>query len=259
MAPVVLLTDFGLHDSYVGQVKGAILGVNERLPIVDLVHELPAYGIEIAAYILAYTYPVFPKGSVFVCVVDPGVGTKRRAIAVKTGGYYFVGPDNGIFSVVVSKSKEYVARELTDSSLWRKSISSTFHGRDVFGPTGAHIATDPAVFEKTGPALDKIAPLAHELPQVKERSIDGRIIHVDRFGNVLTNIESGYIPNAAAVIHLGKKRIGIIASTYGEIPAGQAAGVRNSFGLLEIAMRERHIAKASGVRCGEKVRVTWKK
>src|SRR3990167_5027842 len=99
MVPVVLLTDFGLHDSYVGQMKGAILAVNARLPIVDLIHELPAYGIEVAAYILAYTYTVFPKGSVFVCVVDPGVCTKRKAIAVKAGGYYFVGPDNGIFSL----------------------------------------------------------------------------------------------------------------------------------------------------------------
>ncbi len=259
MAPVVLLTDFGLHDSYVGQVKGAILGVNDRLQIVDLVHELPAYGIEIAAYILAYTYPVFPKASVFVCVVDPGVGTKRRAIAVKADGYYFVGPDNGIFSVVISKNKEYFVRELKDSSFWRKNISSTFHGRDVFGPTGAHIATDPNIFEKAGPTLDKISQLEHPLPQVKEGSIDGRIIHVDRFGNVLTNIESRYIPNASAVIHLGKKRIEKIASTYGEIPTGKAAGVRNSFGLLEIAMRERHFAKTAGVRCGEKVRVIWKK
>lgn len=258
MVPVVLLTDFGLHDSYAGQMKGAILAVNSKLPIVDLVHELPAYGIEVAAYILAYTYTVFPKGSVFVCVVDPGVGSRRSAIVLKAGGYYFVGPDNGILSVVTWKENVHTIREITNRSFWRKNVSSTFHGRDVFGPAGAHIASNSKSFTHVGPLCRKIVQLEHKPPQVKGALIDGRIIHVDRFGNMLTNIESRYIPNNA-VIYLDNQRIDRIASTYSDIGSGKAAGVRNSFGLLEIAMRERPCAEMMGARIGQKVRVNWKK
>ena len=258
MVPVVLLTDFGLHDSYVGQMKGAMLGVNPRLQIVDLMHELPAYGIEVAAYILAYTYTVFPKGSVFVCVVDPGVGTRRAAIAVKADGYYFVGPDNGIFSVIVLKTNDHKIREIKNGSFWRKKVSSTFHGRDIFGPTGAHIATSPKSFDRVGPLCRKMVELPHKLPEVKDDLIDGRIIHIDRFGNMLTNIESRYIPQDA-VIHVGDRRIDHIASTYGEIGTGKTAGIRDSLGLLEIAIRERSCAEVMDAEIGQKIRVVRKK
>ncbi|MBI4430137.1 MAG: SAM-dependent chlorinase/fluorinase [Candidatus Omnitrophica bacterium] len=256
--PVVLMTDFGLHDSYVGQMKGAILEVNPHLQIIDLMHELPAYGIEVAAYVLAYTYKVFPKGSVFVCVVDPGVGTRRKAIALQADEYYFVGPDNGTLSVVFMKNRKCIVRELTNGKFWRCSVSSTFHGRDVFGPTGAHIASDQKSFNRAGPVCRKIVCLPHALPQIKDGCIDGRIIHVDRFGNMLTNVESRYIPDRV-IIAVGRKRIRKVSATYSEIPAEEAAGVRNSFGLLEIAMRERSAADMLGSKVGHKIRVTWKR
>lgn len=257
MPPIVLLTDFGWSDSYVGQVKGAILSVHARAQMLDLTHDIPPYGIEAAGYILGYTYPVFPKGSVFVCVVDPGVGTKRGCIAVKADGRYFVGPDNGLLSVVCWRSSSYEIRTLTEKKFWRKEVSSTFHGRDIFGPVGAYLSRRPSLFSRLGPLRKSFTAMPGGLPEVKDGAATGRIIHIDRFGNLLTNIESQGIP-AHAEIQWKGRYINGVTPTYGAAPAGTVFAVRSSFGLLELAMREQSCAKFTGAQSGDKVRVRWK-
>ena len=187
---LTLLSDFGLSDVYVGVMKGAIAQINPTLTIVDLTHQIPPQNIMAARFCLMNAYPYFPEGTVHVAVVDPGVGSSRRAIAVEFAGGFLVGPDNGLFSGVLSQSEAIIAVELTNTYYWRTSEpSATFHGRDIFAPIGAHLASGVAL-DKMGEEIDVATLVELAIPEctVTASGIVGCIQYIDSFGNLITNI-----------------------------------------------------------------------
>src|SRR5262245_37794187 len=189
MPVVALLTDFGSQDHYVGAMKGAILTVCPEASLVDLTHEIAAHDVTAGALALASAFRDFPAASVFVAVVDPGVGSPRRALALEAGGYRFVGPDNGILSLVMAEAEGPQAlRRIANASLMRPAVSATFHARDVFGPVAAHLARGLPIAE-VGPPIDDPVRLSQpEVREVAPGEWEATIVHVDRFGNLITNL-----------------------------------------------------------------------
>ena len=192
---IALLTDFGLGDGDVGVMKGVIAGINPDAHIIDITHDVGPQNVPSAAWILAASYRYFPRGTVFVCVVDPGVGSSRGAIAVQANDWYFIGPDNGLFSYIYIEQGVQQAVALTNRAYHLPQISSTFHGRDIFAPTGAFLARGIAL-EELGPSLDSatLVRLDVAAPIRHGSQIEGSILHVDNFGNLITSIPLTMIP-----------------------------------------------------------------
>src|SRR5262245_14904204 len=187
---ITLLTDFGLGDYFVPAVKGVILTINPKASIIDITHDLAAHDIQAAAFTLGACYHNFPSGTVHVVVVDPGVGSPRRAIVAAAGGYFFVGPDNGVFSFVYARESNPRVFHITNDRYFSRTVSATFHGRDVFAPVAAHIARG-ARLEEIGAEVEDYVRFEIPRPRpgwIETRGvIEGRIIHIDRFGNCVTN------------------------------------------------------------------------
>jgi S-adenosylmethionine hydrolase len=193
---IALMTDFGLGDGDVGVMKGVIAGITPQAHLIDITHDVAPQNVPSAAWILASAYPYFPAGTVFVCVIDPGVGSSRGAIAVNAGKWFFVGPDNGLFSYVLQDQPVHAAHLLTNRAYQLPHVSSTFHGRDIFAPAGAYLAQGVPIGE-LGPSLDPaglhridIAP-----PARIGKEVEARVIHVDRFGNLITNVPLALVPD----------------------------------------------------------------
>jgi len=231
---MTFLSDFGTQDAYVAQVKGRILSAQPDAAIVDITHEVPPYGIVSAAWLLSTSYGYFPAGSIHLCVVDPGVGTSRAAIAVRKGGHTFVGPDNGIFSFL------YPAEEATEI-LWRPEgpVSPTFHARDVFAPAIGEIM-------KGTPPRQLGRPLSHPVRFDTARPM---VVHIDRFGTVITNIGCSKLRQGCAVL-MGKARIDRIVQTFSDIPPGEPALFCGSASTVEIAANRRRAADILGAEVG---------
>src|SRR5687767_8873684 len=192
MPIITLLTDFGARDYFVGAMKGVILSLNPEATIVDITHEIPPQDIQAAAFNLLACYRDFPAGTIHVAVVDPGVGSDRRAILVKCANQFFIGPDNGLFSWIREREGKFSAWQITNEQFFRNPVSSTFHGRDVFAPVAAALSKGVAPAE-VGPPLERIVMLAPLLPRATADAIEGFLIHIDRFGNCITNFTSEYI------------------------------------------------------------------
>jgi len=238
---ITLTTDFGLKDPFVGMMKGVIYNINESADIVDITHEIRSQDILEGAFILSKSYRFFPKGTVHVAVVDPGVGSTRRPILVIASGHYFIGPDNGILFPVIDEDPNSKVIGITQDRYFLRSVSATFHGRDIFAPAAAWLSKgiDPLSF---GPLIASFTTLS--IPPIERGPgyIRGRVIYIDRFGNVITNIPSSQID----ILHQGgistdrlKTKIGgmeIIGLSryYGEVKAGEIGVILNSFGLFEI-------------------------
>ena len=190
--PIVLLTDFGTEDHYVASLKGVILSINPKAQMIDMSHDIAPQAIYEAAFVLGNCFHLFPKGSIFVVVVDPGVGGKRREICVRTGHYYFMGPDNGVFSVALSREKKFEARALENDRYFRKPISNTFHGRDMFSPAAAHLSTKN-IFASLGKKVARVNRFSIPKSKVSRSGIQGKVVYVDRFGNGITNIQGADI------------------------------------------------------------------
>lgn len=195
---VALLTDFGIGDGDVGVMKGVVAGITPDAHIIDLTHAVAPQNVASAAWILASSYRYFPAGTVFVCVIDPGVGSSRSAIALHAGDWFFVGPDNGLFSYVLQEQVVYGAVDLTNSAYHLAAVSSTFHGRDIFAPVGAHLAGNAArVFPDLGKALEPTS--LERLPYLsatrQENTIEASVLHVDNFGNLITSIPLSIVPD----------------------------------------------------------------
>jgi S-adenosylmethionine hydrolase len=243
MPPVIaLVTDFGLQDAYVGAMKGAILRAAPEATLVDVVHELPPHDVLGGALALDAAYRHFPQDTVFVAVVDPGVGSSRRAIAVATFAFRFVGPDNGIFTFVFDAEPAAEVRTLSNPALAAGKVSPVFHGRDLFGPAAAQLARG-LPFAELGPVVADPVRLA--LPP-KVRGKDewtGAVVHVDRFGNLTTNlVEADLVALAGAArgrleVQLGARSLPLVAC-YADVPVGQACALVGSSGRLELAVRE---------------------
>lgn len=191
---VTLLTDFGTTDYFVAAVKGVILTINPAATIVDITHEIPPQDIAAGAFTLLTCYRDFPAGTIHVGVVDPGVGSTRRAIVVNAGSQFFVGPDNGLFSYVLDTERSHKTFQVTEEKYFRQSASSTFHGRDVFAPVAAALSHGVKA-NKFGPRIKDEVRLRSLSPVKRNAKLEGRIIHIDRFGNCVTNFTRADLPD----------------------------------------------------------------
>ena len=252
-AIITLTTDLGLTDAYVAAMKGVMLGINPDAKLVDICHTIKPQNIAQAAFVLSQAYPFFPEKTIHVVVVDPGVGTERRAIILRTKTADFVAPDNGVLSYVTQQSSDWEAVAITEPQFWRSEVSSTFHGRDILAPVAARLSLGmpPADF---GEAITSVNMLPLSRPsQATDGSIEGHIIHIDSFGNLTTDIKSGDLPKGerALTIEVGGQLISGLSRTYAE-GSGLLALI-GSDGYLEIAVKDSSASAFLAAEVGDKV------
>lgn len=254
---IALMTDFGLGDGDVGIMKGVIARITPQAHIIDITHDVTPQNVPSAAWILSSAYRYFPAGTVFVCVVDPGVGSSREAIAVQAGDWFFVGPDNGLFAYILQEQPVYAACLLSNPAYHLPYVSSTFHGRDIFAPVGAYLAGGTPISE-IGTPLDPavLQRINIESPTRHGTDIDARIIHVDNFGNLITNIPLPTVPDlfdaskVQAIFPAGRvvdRRRRFFAEGLDD---GQPFIYGDSSGYVGIAVRNGNAAKMLGVSFG---------
>ena len=253
---ITLLTDFGTADYFVGAVKGAILSVNPKAVIVDLTHEIPPQDIAAGAFTLLAAYKTFPAGTIHVGVVDPGVGSTRRPVIVSANKQFFVGPDNGLFTYIYDREPSHKIFHVTAEKYFRPDPSSTFHGRDIFAPVAAALSNGvkPREF---GPRISDAVrlPVSLEPEILKNGDVRARIIHIDRFGNCVTNITRDFVkPNASLLIN--RKTIRQFRNFYGEDSSDSPFAIWGSAGFLEISINGGSAAKTLGVNTGETILLT---
>ncbi|MCM8787922.1 MAG: SAM-dependent chlorinase/fluorinase [Candidatus Omnitrophica bacterium] len=245
MRIISLLTDFGLKDNFVGVVKAVILSINKDVEIVDITHQILRHNIYEASFLLLNSFRFFPKGTIFLVVVDPGVGSSRYPIAIKTRNYYFVGPDNGVLSLAAEKDFIEKIVILEDEKYFLKNISSTFHARDIFAPVAAYISKKIPI-NKFGKKLDTIKKI--EIPSIKMTKdfIYAKIIYQDNFGNLVTNLKKvellEFLKNADFVAILNNKRIYKIYNCYSQAKDSEPFFIEGSFSFLEIAIKNKSAA-----------------
>lgn len=251
---ITLTTDFGLGDAFVGVMKGVILGINPKVSIVDLSHQIPPQGVRQAAYLLLTAYPYFPPGTIHLVVVDPGVGSERRAIAMRAERAYFMAPDNGILSYVATKGTVEKLFSLTNPRYWLAPPSSTFHGRDIFASVAAHLSLGVAL-EDLGEEIQDMVRLPFPQPVLgPDDTIVGQILHIDRFGNLVTDIPQEMLKNRAQVtITLLGRTIHGLSSAYAAVREGELVTYIGSTELLEIAVRGGNAAQTLGAKVGDEV------
>ena len=240
---ITLLTDFGTADYFVGAVKGAILSVNPNVSIVDITHEVPAQDIETGAFLLLAAYKTFPAGTTHVAVVDPGVGSSRRPIVVSASDQFFVGPDNGIFSYVYDREPSHQAFHVTAEKYFRSEPSSTFHGRDIFAPVAAALSI--------GVTPEQFGSLLNDAARLPALETPPRIIHIDRFGNCVTNISRETYKGESLFVN-GRK-ISALRNFYGEAAPGEVFAIWGSAGFLEISVNGASAAQILGAKRGDAV------
>lgn len=234
---LTLLSDFGLSDVYIGVMKGVIAQVNPQLTVVDLTHQLPPQNVAAGRFSLMNAWSYFPNETVHVAVVDPGVGSHRRAIAVEFAGGFLVGPDNGLFSGVLDQQPARRAVELSNSQYWRTPATShTFHGRDIFAPVGAHLASG-AAFENLGPEIDPATLVQLAVPGViqTESEITGVVQYVDQFGNLITNIPGRAVAGKGWAVRVHNLTIPSY-ETYSDSAPSQPLALIGSHDWVELAV-----------------------
>ena len=259
-APLITLTtDFGLSDPYVGVMKGVIHGINPEATVVDLTHGVQPQAVEQAAFLIAKSCRWFPPNTIHVVVVDPGVGTARHPLVVTTPAGVFVGPDNGALGGVCLSDKGgslapgCVAYCLTNREYWKFPVSDTFHGRDVFSPVAAHLSLGVAP-ARMGIKLDSLTPLHSPKPAWENGRIRGRVVHVDHFGNLVTDIEAGLLGEPRRVrVELMGESIPAISKSYAE--GGDLLAIIGSFDTLEVAVRNASAQEWLGAEIGDVVQV----
>ncbi len=257
---VTLITDFGWAGEYVGALKGAILKVNPRCLIVDITHQISPQNILQASFVLQKSYSYYPPGTVHGVVVDPGVGMKRRALVVKKDKYFFVGPDNGVFSGLLSAGGKIRARELSRKEYFLTPISDTFHGRDVFAPVAGHLSLglDPA---KLGPKVKNLVKIDFPEPRQGKKQLTARILWADSFGNLTTNVtREEYARKLETRFQIQGPGWSIdrLSRTYGEGRPGQPMALFGSGGLLEISVNRGNARNALGLHPGSPFTILWR-
>ncbi len=252
---VTLLSDFGLRDGYVASMKGVILGIAPDARLVDISHLIESQDIRSAAFVLFTSYGCFPQGTVHLAVVDPGVGTSRKAIAVRTRSFFLVGPDNGIFSLLLGQEQEWEARSLENPDFHRLPPSNTFHGRDIFAPVAASLAAG-ASFELFGPPCSPVI-CDWASPLSTSAGIQGEVIHIDHFGNAITNVTREALERQAPLDRWKASAgggIGLpVLDAYGQATPGKSLVLAGSSGFLEIALNLGNAAAEFGLDTGSKV------
>lgn len=245
------MTDFGLRDPFAGIMKGIILGINPSARIVDLCHDFPPGDIKSAAYSLLMAFPYFPAETILMVIVDPGVGTDRTAIAAEIGDKIIVCPNNGVLSWALDCHELKTAVTLDNGEFFLPNVSGTFHGRDIFAPVAAYLSLGVRI-EELGPKLEM--PVTFPIPRIVEQgqAIQGEVVYIDRFGNLMTNIPADRLPEKAK-IHIGSVEALGISKTYGDVLPGHMAAVIGSMGCLEIAVNGGDAAQMLGASIGTHV------
>jgi hypothetical protein len=253
---IALLTDFGTRDHYAGAMKGVILSLCPEATLVDLTHDVPAHDVLAGALELAASYKYFPSGTVFIAVVDPGVGSARRGIAAETADYRFVAPDNGVLTAVLRESPARKVVELTERRYARPTVSRTFEGRDRFAPAGAWLAKGIQLSALGRPVAD-IQRLDIPAPDVSADLIRGVVLRVDRFGNLVTNLDRKSVEHLAhggsISIEAGPHRIERLVATYAELPADGIGALFGSTDHLELAAAAASAAERLGLGRGTSI------
>lgn len=244
---LTLTTDFGTRDHYVGTMKGVVASVAPDVRVIDITHQVPSFDIAAGAFAIAQAYRFFPAGTAHVVVVDPGVGSSRRPIAAQADGHLFIAPDNGVLSEIAGTAPKFEAR-LIRHRHGLAELSRTFHGRDLFAPVGARLASG-LPFREVGPALADVTLLP-----TATASNDGRVLHVDGFGNVVTNFREGQVP-LGACLSIAGRTICLRADSYASVPADRLFLILGSTGYFEIALNRGSAADALGARAGDRVRI----
>jgi S-adenosylmethionine hydrolase len=275
---ITLLTDFGERDGFVGTMKGVILGIVPHAQLVDLSHLIAPQAVRQAAFVLMTSTPFFPEGTVHLVVVDPGVGSARRPVAVRTERAFYVAPDNGVLSFVLAQTTPYDAVELSDSKYRLPKVSRTFHGRDVFSPAAAHLAAGVPL-EELGPSITDLRTLPLPKLEVERSRIKGEVLNVDHFGNVRTSIlyleregsetlllrplfatdgdpiEVKRFSPVKARIVVGSLTIDAISNTFSDVGIGAPVAYVGSEGGLEVALNQGNLAEELNIQPGDPVEV----
>lgn len=260
MAPatgiLALLTDFGLKDQYVGVLKGVILGLHPDARIVDLSHDVAPQDVAGAAFLLAQGVPYFPEGTVFVAVVDPGVGSDRAIVAVETDRHRFLAPDNGLLGFLETEGCLRRRVRVSNRDLFLPEVSQTFHGRDIFAPVAGHLSLGVDVAQ-LGPETDRIHKIATPAPKVtKEGVMVGEVVSIDRFGNLVSNIPGERLAGADAVeVKVGKVSIKRLSTSYASAKKGELLAIVGSTGTLEVSVNKGDARKKTGAKVGDVIRV----
>lgn len=255
---ITFTTDFGTRDGYAGAVKGVIRSINPAAQVVDITHEIEPFDVLGAAFALGNFYSYFPRGTIHLVVVDPGVGSQRQPLLVKTEDFFFVGPDNGIFTFVYNSEKLLEIIAPSNREYFLAELSSTFHARDMFAPVAAYLSlgVDPKEF---GASAKECFKLVIPQPKPIKSGLVGEIIHIDRFGNLVTNIPAELVGRKKiSSIMVGKKKIKQVALSYFDIPEGQAGVLVGSSGLLEIAVSQASAQSVLRSKIGTPVRISFR-
>lgn len=259
---ITLLTDFGDRDWFVAGMKGVILSIHPDACIVDLSHQIAPHRIDEAAYFLASCYREFPEGTIHVVVVDPGVGSARRAIAVKSARYFFLGPDNGILSYIFRDEQPVEVREIDQQKFRRETPGHTFDGRDLFAPAAARLAKHEP-FESYGPVIEECLRCSIPQPHWEHAGLVGEVAYVDRFGNLISNLTSQHLEELRSTtsrrqlaIRIGDRVIKDLVDSYSNGSAGQPYALINSDGRIEIFLKEASAADLLHVGKGERIEVS---
>ncbi|MCA9124227.1 MAG: SAM-dependent chlorinase/fluorinase [Planctomycetaceae bacterium] len=258
-AIITLTTDFGLADTYVAQMKGAILSINPAAKIIDVTHEIPPQHILCGSMAIGEMWNIFPAGTIHVAVIDPGVGTTREIVAAECDGHFFVTPNNGLLSHVhkASAKCEFVVAQ--NRSFWRVKVSNTFHGRDIMAPIAAHLSLGVSLTQ-IGPSATDVKLLDIVGPRFTERQLIGRIISIDRFGNLITDIGLAHlrqIPMRDVVVRCKQREIAGISQTYGQHSRGALIAIISSQGRLELATVNGNAAVEVGASIEDSVVIDW--
>lgn len=252
---ITLTTDFGLSDHFVGTMKGVILGICPEAQIVDVSHDVGAFGINEGAYLVAQAYRYFPPGTVHVVVVDPGVGTSRRPLLAEAASQRFVAPDNGVLSFIYAREKHKV-RWITAEKYFLKSVSQTFHGRDVFAPAGAHLARGVTPAKLGKPITDYMRLHIEKPVRTARRGWTGAVLKIDRFGNLITNFPADEFPELNKrpfEMLVGLQTVERMAQSYAECGPGELFVIVGSSGYLEVSSSQASAAKMLGCGVGAPV------
>jgi hypothetical protein len=255
---ITLTTDFGLSDHFVGVMKGVILGIEPAAQVIDISHGVQPYQIADGAFTIAQAYRYFPKKTIHVVVVDPGVGSARRPLLAEMAGQFFIAPDNGVLSMIFAREQAKV-RHIANQNYFLHPVSRTFHGRDVFSPVAAYLASGVAPAKFGQRIEDYLRPSFDQPMQTGKHTWIGTILKTDRFGNLATNF---HIDRFAAIrthafsLHVGARAIKRLASTFSEYPPGEVFAIIGSSGYLEIAASQGSAAKTLGCGAGSSINLT---
>lgn len=255
---ISLLTDFGTKDHFAGTMKGVIHGIAPGTTVIDISHDVPPQDIKSAAFLLKCAYSYFPKNTLHLIIVDPGVGSRRKIILVETKNYFFLSPDNGILSYALETEKIQNVTEITNEKYRLKTVSRTFHGRDIFAPVASHLASGvppSKLGAKINPAAITLFPFPRPAFDKTKNPCAGEILYIDRFGNLISNIPEGAL-RAFKFAEINGKKIKTLTSSYSGAKSGELIALYGSTGFLEISRVKGNAQKTLSARVGDKIRIS---